>query len=117
MKLLFNLLLIMVLGCQEKIVYVYIDIEKEEEVPNVTSSVVNSSTQYLIGTPYVTASGRIKNNGPGIVKQVRLLVTTNHNYSGVAPCSPSTLVEGQVGSWLILDLEGTYIQIRTVLFE
>lgn len=122
-KLIRNFLLLLcflILGCVEKVIYIEIpidDISDDIITPYVTSSIVNSSTQYQNEIPYVSANGRITNYGPGIINNVRLLVTTNHGYSRITYCSPSTLNEEQSGNWSVSSIEGTYIKNRTIMFE
>ncbi len=102
-----------IIGC-EKIVFVEVPIDN---LPYVTSSIVSSSTKYQNGIPFVTAGGKIKNHGPGTIKNVRILVATNYGSSKMSFCSPSQLEEGGIGSWSVTRIEGTFIKNRSVLFN
>ena len=110
--------LFLTLACEEKVTYIEVPVEVEVEVENpyVSVSVASSSTTYLDGIPYIRASGRVKNHGPGNVTRVRIMLTSNHGYSRTVTSNPSNLSEGQGGSWAVSGLAGTYIRYKDVLF-
>lgn len=117
-------LFLLVLGCEEKITYIEIPVEvpievveEEEEEPYVTISVVSSSTKYVDGVPFIGASGRVKNHGPGDVINVRVVLTSNEGFSRTVTPSPRNLPEGSSGSWQVSGLQGRYIQYKEVLFS
>ncbi len=121
LKILFMLL---VLGCTKKIIYIEILEEEpvEEEpvevvVPLVRVNVINSSTTYSDGTPFVSANGLVMNSGPGSVTSVRVLLTSNHGYVRSVSSRPSGLREEEYGTWKVSGLQGTYIKYKDTQFS
>lgn len=110
-------LVVCLAGCTvERIVYV--EVETEEQVESrVSANIVRSKVTHRDGIPFLEASGRVWNNGPNPVKNVRVWVGSNHGDLKIARSSPSSLAVEGVGTWSVTNLEGTYVQYKNVTFE
>ena len=111
---------LLLLSCQtERIVYIEPEPEpeQEEEETYVSVSVVSWSVTHIGGTPYINASGRVKNHGPKNVKNVRVWISSNYGDTKIVRPTPSRLAVGEGGSWKVTSLEGTYIQDKYVTFD
>ncbi len=118
MKVIKLLLALLLFACEPNIVYIEVPIETEQEViiPNVWVNVIRTSTVYTDGIPMITANGRVKNQGPGQVYSLRILLTSNHGYTRAVFPNPSTLLEGETGLWNVSGLQGTYIRYKDIHF-
>lgn len=113
-------LVLLLFACEPEKIYIDrpIIIEHEEEPKaDVWVNVIRTSTVYTDGIPLVTANGRVKNNGPGRISSVRILLTSNHGYTRAVFPTPSTLLEGETGLWSVSRLQGTYIKYKDTFFS
>lgn len=106
-------------GCEPQIVYIEkVDtLAVEIETPRLTSSVVSLAVSHVNGIPYISATGRVKNYGPGRVTNVRIIVETDLGSIGLSMVSPSALSEGSSGTWSVSGLRGSRIKSKAVLYN
>ena len=114
------LLVLFLLACQpEKIVYIEVPVEVpvEEERPVVRANVTRTSNSTNNGTQYITAYGKVVNQGPGRVYSVRVVLTSDVGYARTVTPTPSILEENEWGDWEVSGLQGSYIKYKDVLFS
>ncbi len=108
-------------ACQpEKTVYVEVPVEAEPEeviLRTVKANVTRTSNTTVNGVKYVTASGKVVNQGPGSVHSVRIVLTSDAGYSKTVSSSPSALAEDEWGDWSVSGLQGSYIKFKDALFS
>ena len=114
------LLLLVGVSCiEERIIYADQDSEQGiiEEPTYVSANVVTWSVTHRDGEPFVSASGKVKNHGPKNVQRVRVWVGSNYGDMRVAASAPPNLDVGDIGTWQVSSLEGTYIRDKNVTFD
>jgi len=117
------LLALLFFACQpEKIVYIEIPVEVESELeiiipPVVKTNITRTSNTTINNVKFLTAAGRVVNQGPGSVISVRIVLTSNTGYSKTVSPSPNALEEDEWGSWSVTNLRGSYIKYRDVMFS
>lgn len=93
----------------------YYVIEPDEPEDNrVTVSVV-----YIrVGSGLVQeANGKVKNHGPLPIQFVRVYLGSNYADSKIVPCNPPTLGVGEIGDWVMYNMEGTSITQKEAMYD